>query len=142
MSLYVDRPKGLWVCTWFLMFGLVWSAYVLFSLVKFGLVWSIHIQTNKLNNFLILINLICEFLCWKSVTDERMDGRTNKQTDLCIELRYAQLIMHCWIGKYSIRIALWENNFKPTKRVLQTAGTMVSVPRSKKSLTIVSYNIY
>ena len=60
MSLYVDRPKGVWVCTWFLMFGLVWSGYVWFSLVKFGLVWSIHI---KFNNYLILINLICEFVC-------------------------------------------------------------------------------
>ena len=48
MSLYVDRPKGLWVFTWFLMFGVVWSGYVWFGLVKFGLVWSIHEQTNKL----------------------------------------------------------------------------------------------
>ena len=37
---------------------LVW-----FGLVKFGLVWSIHIQKNKLKNYSILINLICEFVC-------------------------------------------------------------------------------
>ena len=70
MSFYVDRPKGLWVCTWFLMYGLVWSGYVWFGLVKFGLVLT--------------------------------DGRTNEQTDLCIELRYAQLIktngLDCRVG--------------------------------------------
>ena len=36
---------------------------VMFGLVKFVLVWSIHIQRKKLNNYLILINLICEFVC-------------------------------------------------------------------------------
>ena len=38
--------------------GLVWL-----SLVKFALVWLVHRQTNKFNNYLILINLICEFVC-------------------------------------------------------------------------------
>ena len=52
---------GLYLVSYVL--GLVWSGYVWLSLVKFGLVWSIHIQTNKLNNYLILINLICEFVC-------------------------------------------------------------------------------
>ena len=38
--------------------GLVWL-----SLVKFALVWLVHRQTNKLNYYFILINLICEFVC-------------------------------------------------------------------------------
>ena len=50
---------GPMVCGFLLGFlCLVW-----FGLVRFGLVWSIHIQTYKLNNYLILINLFCEFVC-------------------------------------------------------------------------------
>ena len=43
--------------------NLLWFDKVWFGLLKFGLVWSIHRQTNKLNNYLISINLICEFVC-------------------------------------------------------------------------------
>ena len=42
---------------------LAWFEWVGFGLIEFGLVWLIHRQTNKLNNYLILINLICEFVC-------------------------------------------------------------------------------
>ena len=45
---------------------LVWGGLVMFGLVWSSLVWfgqfKIHLQTNKLNNYVILINLICEFL--------------------------------------------------------------------------------
>ena len=48
-------------------FGLVWLSLVWFGqglcdLVEFDSVLSINRQTNKLNNYLILINLICEFV--------------------------------------------------------------------------------
>ena len=43
-------------------FVLGFLCFIWVGLVMFGLVWSIHIQTNKLNNCLILINLICEFV--------------------------------------------------------------------------------
>ena len=84
---------GLWVCTWFprlvwfglIEFGLVWSGYAWFGLVKFGLVWSIHIQTNKLNNCIILINLICEFVCWQE-KERKKERKKKKQTDRYIKL--------------------------------------------------------
>ena len=132
------------------MFGLVWSGSVWFSMVKFGLVWSIHIQTNKLNNYLILINLICEFVCWKSVTDGWTDERTDEQTDLCIELRYAQLIMQhkiihifwpnlilkTWKQLYSspsasLRLNLFSSHFDRTKKGVLTPRTKPIISNSK-----------
>ena len=44
----------------------VWLfVWVGFGLIDFGLVWLIHRQTNKLNNHLTLIDLICECVCWQ-----------------------------------------------------------------------------
>ena len=42
---------------------LIWFERFELGLIEFGLVWLFHRQTNKLNNYLILINLICEFVC-------------------------------------------------------------------------------
>ena len=43
--------------------SLVWPSQIWFGLVEFGLVWSSHGQINKLNDYLVLIILICEFVC-------------------------------------------------------------------------------
>ena len=61
-------------------FGLLWLNLLLF--VWLSLLWFFHRQTNKLNNFLILINLICEFVYWKSATDKWRNGRTEERTHI------------------------------------------------------------
>ena len=57
----------------FVLFGWVW--FGLSDWVWFGLVCLFHRQTNKLNEYLILINLICEFVFGYS---------TDKQTNVMI----------------------------------------------------------
>ena len=82
-------------------FNLVWFGQIWISLVKFGFLWSnlvwfgrdwcdlvefdwvlsVHRQTNKRNNFLILIliNSICEFVCCK---DKKERKKNYKQIGL------------------------------------------------------------
>jgi len=63
--------------------SLVWSGLVWFGRIEFDLVWSIHRQTNKLNNYLILINLICEFVCgFCGQKFKKIKKIKNKQTSL------------------------------------------------------------
>ena len=59
-----DKINGFWYAL--VEFGLV-------CLIEFGLVCLFHKQTNNLNNNLILINLICEFVYGYST-----DKQTNK----------------------------------------------------------------
>ena len=60
---------------------------LVFGLIEFGLVWLFHRQTNKLNNYLILINLICEFVCGLcGHYHKKKRKKEKKHTDRSIEL--------------------------------------------------------
>ena len=83
MSLYVDRTKMERKK------HTDRSILVEFGLVKFGLVWLFHRQTNKLNNYLILINLICEFVCWQDKKTRKK--KTRKPTNGSVYRVAAQL---------------------------------------------------
>ena len=51
-------------------------------------VWLFHRQTNKLNNYSNLINLICEFVCWQ---DKQKKKQEKKPTNGSVYRVAAQL---------------------------------------------------
>ena len=66
-----------WFCqSWFGLVRccLVWFGKAWCDLLDFDMVWSIHIQANKMNNYLFLCNVLCEFV-------PAMYKQTDIQTD-------------------------------------------------------------